>query len=39
MPLYVRQGSIIPFGPQIEWTGENPGGDILLAVYAGAASG
>ena len=36
MPLYVREGSIIPFGPQIEWCDQKPSDDILLAVYAGA---
>ena len=36
MPLYVRAGSIIPFGPEIQWSDEKPADDILLAVYAGA---
>ena len=35
MPLYVRAGSIIPFGPEMEWSDEKPADDILLAVYAG----
>ena len=35
MPLYVRAGSIIPFGPEMEWSDEIPADDILLAVYAG----
>ncbi|MBR3989331.1 MAG: glycoside hydrolase family 31 protein [Bacteroidales bacterium] len=36
MPLYVRAGSIIPFGPSVEYTGEKPADDILIVVYAGA---
>ncbi len=35
MPLYVRAGSIIPFGPAMQWSDEKPADDILLAVYAG----
>jgi alpha-D-xyloside xylohydrolase len=36
MPLYARQGSIIPFGPEIEWSDEKPAAEIRLYVYAGA---
>ncbi len=36
MPLYVRAGSILPFGPEIQYTGENPGAPLTLCVYAGA---
>ena len=36
MPLYVRAGSIVPFGPEIEWSDEKPATDIRLYVYAGA---
>ena len=36
MPLYVRAGSILPIGPEMEWTSEKPADDILLVVYAGA---
>ena len=36
MPLYVRAGSIVPFGPEIEWSDEKPTTDIRLYVYAGA---
>ena len=36
MPLYVRAGSIIPVGPEMEWSSEKPADDILLLVYAGA---
>ena len=35
MPLYVRAGAIIPFGPAMQWSDEKPADDILLAVYAG----
>ena len=36
MPLYVRGGSIIPVGPEIEWTGEKRPDNLLIVVYAGA---
>ena len=36
IPLYVKQGSILPIGPHMEWSDEKPADDILLAVYAGA---
>ena len=36
MPLYVRAGSIIPFGPAMEYTGEKPADDLLIVVFAGA---
>lgn len=36
MPLYVRAGSIIPFGPAMEWSDEKPADGIRLYVYAGA---
>ena len=35
MPLYVREGSIVPVGPAMEWSNEKQADDILLAVYAG----
>ena len=35
MPLYVRAGSIIPFGPAIEWTDQKPDDAIRLYIYAG----
>jgi alpha-D-xyloside xylohydrolase len=34
-PVFVKEGSIIPFGPQIEFTGEKPADDITLYVYTG----
>lgn len=36
IPLYVRAGSIIPFGPEIQYIGEKPQDPITLYVYAGA---
>ena len=35
IPLYVRQGSILPIGPEMEWSDQKIADDILLAVYAG----
>jgi alpha-D-xyloside xylohydrolase len=36
MPLFIRAGSIIPFGPELQYTGEKPADPITLSVYAGA---
>jgi alpha-D-xyloside xylohydrolase len=36
MPVFVRAGAIVPIGPAIEYTGQNPGGPITLMVYEGA---
>jgi len=36
MPLYVRAGSILPVGPDMEWSDEKPADNLLLIVYAGA---
>lgn len=36
MPLYIRAGSIVPFGPQIQWSDERPAEVIDLYVYRGA---
>ncbi len=35
IPLFVRQGSIIPVGPQIQYAEEKTDGTITLYVYAG----
>ena len=35
MPLYVREGSILPFGPAIQYTAEKPADPITLYVYTG----
>ena len=36
IPVYVREGAIIPFGPEMEWSDEKPAELINLYVYAGA---
>ena len=38
IPLYVRAGSIIPMGPDMEWTDEKPLEEVTLMVYPGANS-
>jgi alpha-D-xyloside xylohydrolase len=35
IPLFVREGSIIPFGPEIRFTDEKPADTITLYVYTG----
>ena len=35
-PLYVRAGSIIPIGPDVQYTGEKPWDDLEIRVYPGA---
>ncbi len=36
MPLYVRAGSVVPFGPDMQWFDEKPADVIDLYVYQGA---
>jgi len=36
LPLYVRSGSIIPFGPEIQYTTEKPSDPITVFVYRGS---
>ena len=36
MPLYVRAGSVVPFGPDMQWSDEKPADVIDLYVYQGA---
>jgi alpha-D-xyloside xylohydrolase len=36
MPLFVRAGSIIPMGPEIQYAMEDPSGPIEIRVYQGA---
>ena len=36
MPLYVRAGSIVPVGPEIQWSDEKSADVIDLYVYQGA---
>jgi alpha-D-xyloside xylohydrolase len=35
MPLYARSGSIVPIGPEIQFTGDQPDAPIELWVYPG----
>ena len=36
IPVFVPEGAIIPFGPEIQWSDEKPADAITLYVYAGA---
>jgi alpha-D-xyloside xylohydrolase len=36
LPLFVRAGSIVPMGPEIEWSTEKPEDPIELRIYRGA---
>ena len=36
MPLFVRSGSILPVGPEMQHVDEKPGAPLTLVVYAGA---
>ena len=36
IPVFVRAGSIIPYGPEMQFIGEKPSDPIVLYVYAGA---
>ncbi len=36
LPLHVRAGSIVPFGPELQYTDEKPADPITLVVYTGA---
>jgi alpha-D-xyloside xylohydrolase len=36
MPLHIRAGSIIPLGPELQYTGEKSPDPLTLLVYAGA---
>lgn len=35
IPLYIKEGSILPFGPDIQYSAEKPADPILLYVYTG----
>ncbi len=35
IPLYVREGAILPYGPAIQYSNEKPASEITLYVYAG----
>jgi len=36
IPLYIRAGSILPLGPEIQYAGEQAAGPIELRIYRGA---
>ena len=36
IPLYVRAGSILPLGPDMEWSDEKPADPLELRIYPGA---
>jgi alpha-D-xyloside xylohydrolase len=36
MPIYIKAGSIIPYGPEIQFVGEKPEEPIIIYLYAGA---
>jgi alpha-D-xyloside xylohydrolase len=36
LPLYVRAGSILPFGPKVQWATEKPWNELEIRVYPGA---
>jgi alpha-D-xyloside xylohydrolase len=36
MPVFVKAGSIIPFGPELQYTTEKPADTITLNIYTGA---
>ncbi|MCU7550176.1 DUF5110 domain-containing protein [Chitinophagaceae bacterium LB-8] len=35
MPVYVKEGSIVPFGPDLQYTAEKPADTLTLYVYTG----
>ncbi len=36
IPVFVREGSIIPYGPEMQYSDERPADNITLYVYAGS---
>jgi alpha-D-xyloside xylohydrolase len=36
VPLYVRAGSVLPIGPDVQYNGEKPWDDLEVRVYPGA---
>lgn len=36
MPLFVKAGSILPLGPEMQYTSEKPADEITLVVYTGS---
>jgi alpha-D-xyloside xylohydrolase len=39
LPLYIRAGSILPMGPDVEWATQKPADPLELRVYRGADGG
>jgi hypothetical protein len=39
LPLYVREGAIVPFGPLLHYVEERPSDPLTLAVYLGGPGG
>jgi alpha-D-xyloside xylohydrolase len=39
LPLYVKGGSILPMGPELQYTGEKPADPVTVWVYTGADAG
>jgi len=35
MPLFIKEGSILPIGPEIQYTGEKPADPVTLYIYSG----
>jgi alpha-D-xyloside xylohydrolase len=35
MPLFIRSGSIVPLGPELQYTDEKPADPVTLLIYAG----
>ena len=36
IPLYVKAGSIVPIGPDVQWSTEKPWDDLEIRVFSGA---
>ena len=36
IPLFIRAGSILPMGPEIQWSTEKPADPIEIRIYRGA---
>jgi len=36
IPIFIKEGSIIPFGPEIQYSNEKPADSLILYVYTGA---
>ncbi len=36
MPVFVRAGTVLPFGPDVQYSGEKPWDDLEIRVYPGA---